>query len=93
MKKQPRKQRVTELANKLEFIIQEAIKNNSDNKYEYLFQELSEEILRQYRDSKEMIEVYKQEGLTINALEAEGYLRAMATLKNFLEDINPQKND
>lgn len=44
----------------------------------------SEEMIR---DAKDLIENYKDEGLTYSSLEAEGYLRGMLTAKNLFDDV------
>lgn len=57
------------------------IKGNVEEYKEWI-EGLDETIAYLEKDAKEIVEDNKKEGLTINAIEGEGFLRGILTLKN-----------
>ena len=73
-----------ELTKKLqELIDNEAAKVvESNTKYERLFKSIIEELENEINEWKEIKKDYTEGNLTINSIEAEGYIRALITMKN-----------
>ena len=60
--------------------VQDKLSTSTDWKYEYLI--LSDLIEELKEEGEELLEDYKESGLTVNSVEAEGFLRCAMTLYN-----------
>lgn len=54
----------------------------SNTKYERLWKSIIEELENEINEWKEIKKDYTEGSLTINSIEAEGYIRALITMKN-----------
>ena len=78
-----------QLAKYLDDLIRmEVIQRTSDEStYAEKFDNLVYELERLIDDSVALLNDYKSQGLTFNTIEAEGYHRAMLTVKELINDI------
>lgn len=62
-----------------------------DNKILEMIEELKHLVEYELKASQQLYDNYYSEGLCINAIEAEGYLRAVKTIRNEFYEIINQK--
>ena len=80
-----KKVNTTQIAKDIETLIIQQVKDLTydDNvKWKDKYNNAIEELNYEIKNTKELIDDYANEGLKINAVEQEGYLRALVTMKN-----------
>jgi hypothetical protein len=89
------KKQVQKIANEInkmiELSVQERVSNEKEesNSLEDFFWRFKETL----RYAKDLQQDFKEQGLTFSSIEAEGYLHAMLTIENVLEDFTKYKKD
>jgi hypothetical protein len=73
-----------ELTKKLQELIDSEVSKvaESNTKYERLWKSMVEELEVEINNWQEIKKDYTEGNLTINSIEAEGYIRALTTMKN-----------
>lgn len=79
--------KIDKIAKQLEQIINTEVEAQAGVK-DTRFEELFSDVKHYYETAKENIKEYKKESLSVNAIEAEGYLRGITTIKNLMEAYN-----
>jgi len=67
-----------------------ALAKQGDSKYEEKWDDLIYEIDSLEKHARMLYEDCKGNGLNFNSIEAEGYLRGLITVKNYLEELNDE---
>ena len=75
---------ISDLVNRL---VRAELDKHIDRKYKEAFEWLVAEIENEHRYALNIVENFKLDNLTINSIEAEGYLRCTTTLKNIIGQI------
>lgn len=78
-----------EIAKQLTTLINQNIlkKSNDDNKWKNHYFEIIEELQHEIKFSEDSILDFKEDKLTFNLIEQEGYLRALKKMLNRFKDI------
>ncbi len=63
-----------------------SIIENNDQKFKTHYESVMDELESELKFTSELIEDFKEGGLTINAVEQEGYLRCLKTMVNRFRD-------
>ena len=86
--KPTRTEQLKKLTRDLNNIINGEVRNRSDveTPYKEKFDNLVYDISRLFEESVLLMEDYKFQGLTFNTIEAEGYHRAMLTVKSIIDE-------
>ena len=77
---------ITKIAKQIQDIIQEEVSNQRvDNDIEEKFTNLVYDLDHLIREAEELRVDFEEQKLSINTIEAEGYLRAMLTVKDIMK--------
>ena len=63
------------------------------NVWEERFEWLEAELLKQRENAEDLLQDYKEQGLTFNTIEAEGFLRGSITAHEWVKYIMDNTND
>jgi hypothetical protein len=74
-----------DIAEQIDYIIKRKINELVDHTYEDKFSSLIYDLESYIHEAKETKSDFESQGLTINTVEAEGYLRAMLTVQSIIE--------
>ena len=94
MNTEPSKE-ILDIASMLQMIIWTESKKmtSTESKYHDKYDNLVYDLNRLIDESAYLLDDYKSQGLTFNAIEAEGYHRAMLTVKELINDITSEDVD
>ena len=66
----------------VESMVKEKLNDNEELRYKSHYEAVMDELNRELESANQMIDDYKENGFTLNALEMEGYRRGLTTMIN-----------
>ena len=66
----------------VESMVNEKMNDNEELRYKSHYEAVMHELTRELESANQMIDDYKENGFTLNALEMEGYRRGLTTMIN-----------
>lgn len=79
--------RIIESAHQLKHAARAIEDSEQLKRYKNFYDWANEYLKEVVEDAQETVEDYRAAGLSINAVEAEGFLRACMTIKNYFDDV------
>lgn len=70
----------------VESMVNEKLNDNEELRYKNHYEAVMHELNRELESANQMIDDYKENGFTLNALEMEGYRRGLTTMINEFKD-------
>lgn len=70
----------------VESMVKEKLNDNEELRYKNHYEAVMDELNRELESANQMIDDYKENGFTLNALEMEGYRRGLTTMINEFKD-------
>jgi|LauGreDrversion4_2_1035121.scaffolds.fasta_scaffold16436_6 soluble cytochrome b562 len=70
----------------VESMVNEKFNDNEELRYKKHYEAVMHELNRELESANQMIDDYKENGFTLNALEMEGYRRGLTTMINEFND-------
>jgi soluble cytochrome b562 len=70
----------------VESMVNEKFNDNEELRYKKHYEAVMHELNRELESANQMIDDYKENGFTLNALEMEGYRRGLTTMINEFKD-------
>jgi soluble cytochrome b562 len=70
----------------VESMVNEKLNDNEELRYKNHYEAVMHELNRELESTNQMIDDYKENGFTLNALEMEGYRRGLTTMLNEFKD-------
>ncbi len=70
----------------VESMVNEKLNDNEELRYKSHYEAVMHELNRELESANQMIDDYKENGFTLNALEMEGYRRGLTTMINEFKD-------
>lgn len=67
-------------------MVKEKLNDNEELRYKSHYEAVMQELNRELESANQMIDDYKENGFTLNALEMEGYRRGLTTMINEFKD-------
>ena len=84
------KKEILEIASELNSLVNKKVKeklnDNEELRYKSHYEAVMHELNRELESANQMIDDYKENGFTLNALEMEGYRRGLTTMINEFKD-------
>lgn len=84
------KKEILEIASELNSLVNKKLKeklnDNEELRYKSHYEAVMHELNRELESANQMIDDYKENGFTLNALEMEGYRRGLTTMINEFKD-------
>lgn len=82
-------EKIKEISIQIQELIEEEVsKQDTNQKYKEKLEDFNSNFDYMLEEARDLVEDFKTQGLSINTIEAEGYLRAFLTIQSILPTID-----